>query len=1423
MKRNRFLLIMFVVMSFFVMKVAPSNAALTCTNLGETCACDGQLPASAACNSYDMAGASGKVVLSGFSEVGGAVGVPGPVPATGQTLCYDAAGTQLATCSGTGQDGDKLAGVTWPTSRFVANSDTTITDKLTGLIWTQSAYAPGPAVCSPGMNKTWQEALDYVKCLNTNKYLTYSDWRLPTINDLESLVTQGTTNSATWLKNANFTSIQPVDYWTSTSMANYLSFAWAIKLTTNTIEGGDKTYSTFAVWPVRGGLPIAGQLLPLAPVALTGQTTCSDSDGLSKNCTGTGQDGDTFSGAVGPSPRLSVSLDTTVFDSLTNLYWAGNGNAPGPVACTPGVTKSWQGALDYVACLNANKYRGYNDWRLPNFKELRTLINYGQISNSAWLNSMAFVNIQAGPYWSSTTANPTKNARFIDLDTGEVTTAGKTTQNYVIPVRGGQSTASTTAVVFASNMYPYTSDYLAEMPFYNDLATGYVNDAITFKATKLDLLGVTRPSGTTIPANATPLEQLLFDPSKNYATVIPPLASVSNGVCSIAADPQLESKLLTARNVFAMEAQSLLNSADRDTALANMNNTVRTLVTIYVMFADQFMVNAIDFRFPSFTDSSKSSDDRLKDQIDLLNNAQLCYTKAINVMIDSLARPAVGDFSIADMFDQNTYSLFNVVVEKLTTTLGERSARELVLNALPATITMNRTNAMASLRDISTNSFLMNATLAQRKVQGANVSSTDRITVALSKLRKQGSVFLGNMNPFGFDERYVPMLPFDKLLALAKEYQTQAVTAEAALQQDKRDYDSLTDKYKLSVAGLIDGGAGSLKNQIFSMTSIPTSLDDFSFLQQAVQSGQDLLTCSLDLSEHDFNTCIDAPNMTQGRLKLKYMEIRDKYLLYQKASQDYNDIGSTIHDRYLLDQTMNGIYQIKYQGNVATLQEYQDAMSQSIQSEWTKKQNDLWSQLKKWTLCAVSVAGSVGVNIIPGVGQAISAPLASAAVAGVCAADSANQIAQMDDEFKFKLDRLKLETNKEIGLQTVQKNFEIAANNAQAQYDIQQLLYKQTEALIGVGLARHQMRMASQDFLDELNEKTNLIFQYAKATQYKTDNQDYLKQNIADARIIRSQLAIRLSDNLRKGSHYAYLAAKALEYRELKPMATVNDVFKIQSTTDLTSFITAIDAYEKNGCYYGGIRPVTTTLSLAQSFLGLTDTNIKAVLGSSATATQISAYRSTQLQSFVSQHLVTDKITNTNMLQFDFVTTVYNVPTLGDGSYNYNVKIWSSQVVSAGCQTLNATNYPHGVFVYMTFKGSTLGGLTDPYVTLEQKGHSTFLNVNQQVVEYIPVNKFFNIDYDMTVSGTNSDLLNPNNMNNPAFDPIVTRAAFTSYTDFNTTNKVLNPTSEFDNRSIASSQWTLTIANNSSNPKAALIDWSVVDDVIISLQGISYK
>lgn len=64
-------------------------------------------------------------------------------------------------------------------NNFSDNGDGTITDETTGLAWSQS---------DSGTGMNWEEALAWVQTKNDENYLGYSDWRLPNVKELQSIV-----------------------------------------------------------------------------------------------------------------------------------------------------------------------------------------------------------------------------------------------------------------------------------------------------------------------------------------------------------------------------------------------------------------------------------------------------------------------------------------------------------------------------------------------------------------------------------------------------------------------------------------------------------------------------------------------------------------------------------------------------------------------------------------------------------------------------------------------------------------------------------------------------------------------------------------------------------------------------------------------------------------------------------------------------------------------------------------------------------------------------------------------------------------------------------------------------------------------------------------------------------------------------------
>ena len=185
------------------------------------------------------------------------------LPRTGQTTSY-----------ATGDDGDLKAGVPWPAQRFTSGTGSEvdcITDNLTGLMWAKAGLA----------SANWGSALSTI---NASSLCGHDDWRMPNINEFESLVHAGETSTAAWLNSQGFTSLAGAFYWTSTTRmdSSETDQAFVIDLgPTGTYEvffrQKDNSHST---------LPVRGTTSGTAPLWKTGQTLCYDAAGTEISCSG---------------------------------------------------------------------------------------------------------------------------------------------------------------------------------------------------------------------------------------------------------------------------------------------------------------------------------------------------------------------------------------------------------------------------------------------------------------------------------------------------------------------------------------------------------------------------------------------------------------------------------------------------------------------------------------------------------------------------------------------------------------------------------------------------------------------------------------------------------------------------------------------------------------------------------------------------------------------------------------------------------------------------------------------------------------------------------------------------------------------------------------------------------------------------------
>ncbi len=403
--------------------------------------------------------ASSLVVIAVALAVNPAGGAdfPGEVEATGQTTCEDQLGDPVD-CTGTGQDGDLRAGVDWPVPRFTVNGDGTVTDNLTGLIWLRDATCADLAGTDAEGRGDWQTALDAANGLaagvcGLSDGSTAGSWRLPNANEASSLVAflygephvPSTIGDGVMSEGEPFIDAEDASFWVSTTWAADPIRATFMQVHSGTPGLSQKT-TLRHVWPVRGSTTGAR-----APVERTGQVSCYSQAGAPVACAGTGQDGDHLAGAPWPSPRFVDNGDGTVNDQLTGLIWLKDATCA-ELGGTDG-RLSWGDAV--AACRSlAHGTCGLADsssageWRLPNVKELLSLVDYEYespaLSNGAgtgqWAEGDVFTGVLGWDFWTSTSMLGWSPPQALQMSVGSGLTSlsGKGYVKYVWPVRGGQ-------------------------------------------------------------------------------------------------------------------------------------------------------------------------------------------------------------------------------------------------------------------------------------------------------------------------------------------------------------------------------------------------------------------------------------------------------------------------------------------------------------------------------------------------------------------------------------------------------------------------------------------------------------------------------------------------------------------------------------------------------------------------------------------------------------------------------------------------------------------------------------------------------------------------------------------------------------------------------------------------------------------------
>jgi hypothetical protein len=277
------------------------------------------------------------------------------------------------------------------------NTAPCVKDKVTGLTWQPL----------PGVTRAYSDLAAYVTTINQQALCTFTDWRVPTANELANLMdvskTTGSTANADFALDAANAMTGP--FWSAdVTKASSTMNAWQVDADSNGVISFDNQTTSKNVRLVRGGGSVSA--------------VCDKTDSL-----------------------YTDHADGTVTDVRTGLMWKqcpeGNsgsdcsGGAVAPFTSVASVTKQLGDA-------NRVADKGYTDWRVPTRNELATLVNRA-CTNPAINNSFFPKNESLAYITASLDANaPTTQVWSVDFSEGNVRPDLLTRSYNLRLVRAGQ-------------------------------------------------------------------------------------------------------------------------------------------------------------------------------------------------------------------------------------------------------------------------------------------------------------------------------------------------------------------------------------------------------------------------------------------------------------------------------------------------------------------------------------------------------------------------------------------------------------------------------------------------------------------------------------------------------------------------------------------------------------------------------------------------------------------------------------------------------------------------------------------------------------------------------------------------------------------------------------------------------------------------
>lgn len=297
-----------------------------------------------------------------------------PLVDTSQSACYDNSGFIECPIAGGaffGQDA-QYAGTS---PSFIDNGDDTVRDNVTGLVWQKT---PAKARMS------WSEAQSFCAAL---ELAGRDDWRAPNLKELFGL--SDFSQGWPYLDTKFFVLSgggKDQQFWTSNFYEVGTTHDGA-----RSAFGVNHSTGHIKAYPAETPDAIPKDNPPPPPPP-------RDDDPNTARPGGTPPEfGKLVRCVAGDELGQNAFVDNgdgTVSDRATTLMWSQS---------DAGEDMDWEDALAYAMAMNAADYLGYDDWRLPNIKELQSIVDYSGSFPAVDASYFKWAEVDRY-FWSSTSA-----------------------------------------------------------------------------------------------------------------------------------------------------------------------------------------------------------------------------------------------------------------------------------------------------------------------------------------------------------------------------------------------------------------------------------------------------------------------------------------------------------------------------------------------------------------------------------------------------------------------------------------------------------------------------------------------------------------------------------------------------------------------------------------------------------------------------------------------------------------------------------------------------------------------------------------------------------------------------------------------------------------------------------------------------------